>query len=93
MLLILVMLAILVYHIDPLLHDRERSNRSPPGPYAGGKYSVNSYPTLKYFPDATSDPDAYEQARTKKALKNFAVRKVRRHSSPPICNCLGGWSC
>ena len=41
-----------------------------------GKYSVNGYPTLMYFPDTNAEPVKYEEARTAKALKKWAIRKV-----------------
>ena len=50
-----------------------------------GKYQVNSYPTLMYFPDSHSEPEKYEDARTSKALKKFLVRKVALDwKEPPV---------
>lgn len=50
-----------------------------------GKYEVNSYPTLMYFPDSHAEPEKYDGPRTSKALKKFAVRKVSADwKEPPV---------
>ncbi|KAI2464878.1 disulfide isomerase [Annulohypoxylon bovei var. microspora] len=47
-----------------------------------GEYGVTSYPTIKFFPKGSTEPEAYSGGRTEKDLVSFLNEKAGTHRVP-----------
>lgn len=47
-----------------------------------GEYGVTSYPTIKFFPKGSTEPEAYSGGRTEKDLIDFINGKAGTHRVP-----------